>query len=646
MMMKPALAILACLISAAASAATAADPLADSPAVALAAAMPTGAASQPAGSVSINSSITVEPVLSHQPAQPGQTLYLALEFTIKGDFRVYAVIPGGDVIPLRIQPAEQSPPASGGTASAAVAAGEAMYPPAAESALPGQESHRVYAGHFDVFMPITVVPDAAAGTYTLPLRIQGQACNATTCLPPIDTAVKVKVEVGPRAAPSPAWTSHLQDLLSQARTLGQWQQASEVSPSAGQGSSWASPAPNLPLWSGLGLAFLAGLILNIMPCVLPVIPLKLISIIQQAKQSAHRFEIMGLLYAGGIVLFFVLLAGFNIGLRAVGWSFNWGDHFRYPQFVIGMALLMVALAMNLFGLYTVLVPNALASAQPKRGYLGSLGAGLLTALLSTPCSFAILTFAFAWTLAQPLWLGTIGILVIGLGMASPYALLTAFPSLVARVPKAGLWTDLFKKSMGFVMLLVAAWLLGTQMQDTYPAWIVAYAVVLAFCLWIWGSWLRYDAPASHKWSLRAIAVAVAVAAGVLMLTPQKPMATRFQEYDQAAFAAARADNKVVLVDFTAAWCLTCKTVEHTVYNDPEVAQAIQDQGVVALRGDVSRRDSPAYALLNQLREPGVPVTAVFPPGSSQPIRLYGIFRKADLLDALAKARSPASRESQ
>jgi thiol:disulfide interchange protein len=638
--MKPALTILACLI--AAGAVAAADRVADSPATAPAAAIPPTAASQPAGAVSLNDVITIEPVLSHQPAQPGQTLWLALEFMIKDDFRVYAVMPGSDVIPLRIRPAEQIPSATGGDPSAAVAAGEALYPPATELALPGQPPHQVYAGHFDVFVPITISPQAQAGGYTLRLTIRGQACNAAICLPPFDAALEVKVQVGLQAAPWPAWTSRFQDPLGQARTLRQWQQTYEISP---YGAAWASPAPDLAIWSGLGLAFLAGLILNIMPCVLPVIPLKLLSILQQAKQSARRFEIMGLLYAAGIVLFFVLLAGLNAGLRAAGYGFHWGDHFRYPQFVIGMALLMVALAMNLFGLYTVLAPKAVASIQPRQGYLGSLGAGLLTALLSTPCSFAILTFAFAWTLAQPLWLGTIGILVIGLGMASPYALLTAFPSLVARVPKAGLWTDLFKKSMGFVMLLVAAWLLGTQMQEAYPAWIIAYAVVLAFCLWMWGSWLSYDAPAGRKWSLRALALALAVAAGVLMLTPAKPLATRFEEYDQAAFTAARAADKVVLVDFTASWCLTCKTVEQTVYNDPEVAKAIQAQGVLALRGDVSRRDSPAYALLNQLREPGVPVTAVFAPGSPQPIRLYGIFKKADLLDALTKARSPASRES-
>jgi thiol:disulfide interchange protein len=206
--------------------------------------------------------------------------------------------------------------------------------------------------------------------------------------------------------------------------------------------------------------------------------------------------------------------------------------------------------------------------------------------------------------------------------------------------------ELFKQSMGFVMVLVAIWLIGTLSEAVYTIWVMAYATVLAFCLWVWGTWVRYDAPLGRKIAVRGAAAALAVAAGFWMLSAPRPLAVRFEPFDETRIAAARGQGRIVLVDFTANWCLTCKLVEHQVYNDRSVAEELARRNVLVMKGDITTRDLPANRMLfDELKEPGVPVSVVFPPtgggvtkgNQRPPIRLHGIFSKADLLKALDEA---------
>jgi thiol:disulfide interchange protein DsbD len=281
-----------------------------------------------------------------------------------------------------------------------------------------------------------------------------------------------------------------------------------------------------------------------------------------------------------------------------------------------------------------------AAIEAGRGVLGAVGMGFLMAILATPCSFAILATAFGWAQFQPLWLGTVGILLIGAGMAAPHAVLAAFPGIVSRIPRAGRWSELFKQFVGFVFLLIAAWLVGTQMQEAYPAWVLAYAVVLATCVWIWGTWVRYDAPARKRWSVRVAAVVIAAGAGLWMLSPPRPLAVATRPFDAGEISRVRAEGKTVLVKFTASWCLKCKLLDEQIYNDPEVAEALAGRGVVAFVGDVTRTDLPANDMLyGQLAQPGPPVTAILAKGLPEPILLVGSFSKDELLAAVDAARA-------
>ena len=219
-------------------------------------------------------------------------------------------------------------------------------------------------------------------------------------------------------------------------------------------------------------------------------------------------------------------------------------------------------------------------------------------------------------------------------------ILTAFPGLLSKLPKPGRWMELLKQSMGFVMMLVAVWLISTLggKGAEYPLWVVAFAVVLAFGLWMWGSWVRYDAPLARKLVVRGLAVAIVAAAGWWMLTPPRGLAVKFVAFDRDRIENARKAGRVVLVDFTASWCLTCKTVEWRVYDDPQVAEELKARNVLAVEGDITEKGLPANDMLyKELKEPGVPVSVVFPPGEGKPIRLHGIFSKEDLLKAVKEA---------
>jgi thiol:disulfide interchange protein len=397
----------------------------------------------------------------------------------------------------------------------------------------------------------------------------------------------------------------------------------------------------LDTWAGLALAVLAGLILNVMPCVLPVIPLRVLSLVQMAGQGRRRLVLMGLAFAGGIVLFFVGIAAINVVVRLT-WqeSFSISGLFELPGARVAMALIVVALAANLFGLFTVTVPQRLAALDrrpSRRGLAASAGMGLMMALLATPCSFAVLAQAFAWAQVVSLPLGTGAIVLIGVGMAAPHAMLVAFPGLLKKLPRPGAWMELFKQSMGFALLPVAVWLIFAGSEAVYPLWVIDYAIVLTACLWIAGRWVRYDAPPARKALVRGGALVVAVAAGVWMLTPGAPPAVTFETFDAARIDEAVRGGKTVLVKFTADTCTSCRWIDWHVYDRSDVARELQARQVVAFKGDTTNRGSPAWRMLKERYASAVPLTVILGPGGKD-VRLEGEFSKERLFEAIGPGK--------
>jgi thiol:disulfide interchange protein DsbD len=256
--------------------------------------------------------------------------------------------------------------------------------------------------------------------------------------------------------------------------------------------------------------------------------------------------------------------------------------------------------------------------------------------MSTPCSFAYLATAFVWAQTRPLWLGSLAIVLIGVGMSLPYIMLVLFPQLVRRMPRPGRWMELFKHAMGFVLLGVAIWLLTTLPSENLP-WVLGYAIVLSACLWMWGRWVGFGSSKAKLWTVRAIAAALAIAAGWWMLSGPTPLAVDFGPFDRQAISAAVDADRPVLIDFTADWCLNCKTVENTVYRDSRVGRLVRDKNVLAIKGDVTDAGSAAALMLEQeLGEPGVPVSVLFVPGQPEPVRFHGVFSADALVAELEK----------
>ena len=264
--------------------------------------------------------------------------------------------------------------------------------------------------------------------------------------------------------------------------------------------------------------------------------------------------------------------------------------------------------------------------------------GFLAAILSTPCSFGILAAVFAWAQGQDLFISSVVFLFIGLGMALPYGIFTPFSGVLKHLPRAGQWMELFKQSLGFLFLLIAVFLLFSMPADIRGS-VLYFAVILAFCVWMWGSWVNFSTPELKKWAVRITAVIIAVAAGIILLTP-KEQKIDWQKYDAKKIQQARDESRPVLIKFTADWCLSCKVVDKLVFARDDVAQLIEQKNVLPIKADTTFKDSPATnALKNIYNEPGVPVTILLLPDKKEPVRWHGKSFAEQLKEYLEKLPS-------
>ena len=490
--------------------------------------------------------------------------------------------------------------------------GDAIFPKWEIFTDPVGSKVEVYAGDFTVFVPITLAKATAKQiTADVEVTITGITCTSKLCLPPFEKTLQTQIEWGERDS----W-----------KYISSETKGDTVSP--GQ----IAKGPDYSIWVALALAFIAGLGLNIMPCVWPILPLIIMRIVDQAKSGRRQSVIMGLAFCVGILLFFACLAGANIILQSFyERSLNWGDHLRNPAIVTALSLLMIVMALFMFGIFTVTVPSSIASKSGSgKGYAGSVGMGFLAAILSTPCSFGILTVAFVWAQGQPLFLGTLAIMVIGLGMAAPYAILTSMPGWLKRLPKGGRWMELFKQTLGFLLLIIAVKLIKASPAENRIN-LLYFAVVLSFCIWMWSTWVTFGSKFSRKLIVRGIAVLLVVLSFWFFFRPEL---VDWQDYDSVLIESAKAEQTPVLVKFTADWCTNCEIVDKFVFGRKDVAKLIDEKGVLAVKGDTTKATLPATLdLSNVYKEPGVPVTLLFLPGETEPVRLRELFF-ADELKAL------------
>ena len=386
----------------------------------------------------------------------------------------------------------------------------------------------------------------------------------------------------------------------------------------------------------MGLALLGGLILNLMPCVLPVLSLKLLAALPRAGHTQHQTQMSFLATATGIVLSFLLLALVTATLKVSGVAIGWGVQFQNPLFLVALVAVLVLFACNLGGFFEVPLPRAVAAVAEQRS-LGSVATGAFATLLATPCSAPFLGTALGFALASgPSEI--IGIfLAMGLGMALPYLLVAGFPRLARVLPRPGAWMIHLRRVLALLLAGTAVWLLWVLAGEIGMRAALAVGLLMAFAALVLGV-LRQ----ATRWAMLALVLATALLVPVLV-PPSRSVAAAsgpWQRFDPAAIAGLVRDGHVVFVDVTADWCLTCKVNERFVLETDAIRAALTAPNVVAMRADWTRPDPAINAYLNRFGRYGIPFNAAYGPAAPGGVPLPELLTPGAVTGALAQAANP------
>ena len=489
----------------------------------------------------------------------------------------------------------------------------------------------VYEGEIFIRASLPTPEGAAAGTYPIRTNVTYQACDDKMCLAPVTTPVTVGVTLaaGGEAANPEFFTS-----------------AGDEAADGRQGAGASSAGRGFPWFVLLG--FLGGLILNAMPCVLPVLSLKVFGLMKSAEGGRRAVTAGGLATAVGIILSFLLMAGAAIGARAAGVAVGWGIQFQEPLFVGALAVVILLFALNMWGLFEIHLPVGLArvgSAGPAEGLAGHLVTGFFATLMATPCSAPFLGTALGFALTQDAGTTIAMFGAIGTGMASPYLLLAAFPAAGRILPRPGAWMATFRIVMGFLLAATLVWLLFVMSGLVSSPRVAFFEIgLLAVALAVW---LR-SRPAQGRATRRLAGVAAAAltvlavstvavgrseAGSVTIGVAPEDRLIAWQPFDRERAEELAAEGSYVFVDVTADWCFTCKVNETLFLETEEVAGAFKERGVIAMRADWTRRDESIGRYLADFGRYGIPFYVLYRP-DREPYVFSELISKSAILDLL------------
>ena len=388
----------------------------------------------------------------------------------------------------------------------------------------------------------------------------------------------------------------------------------------------------------LGGMFLGGLILNLMPCVFPVIGLKIMGFVQQAGADRRKVALHGMAFALGVLISFGVLSGILFLAReaAGGSSIGWGYQLQNPWVVLGLMLLMFVLALNLFGVFEIGAgaTSIGGSLQSKQGIVGSLFSGVLATLVATPCSAPFLGTAIGASIALPAMQFFTAFAAMAIGLALPYLALSIFPNLVKILPRPGAWMESFKQAMSFPLFATAGYLLwvyaGQIGLENLLSPIIGLTLI-AIAAWIHGRW---NLPHKSR-SIRMIAgISVIIFAGVGIWLAQPPEAKdlTWEPWSESRVTELLAEQRPVYIDFTAQWCATCQVNKKRAYTK-EVVALMKQKRVATLKADKTNPNPAIESALRQLGRSAIPVNVLLAPGK-EPIILPELLSPEDLLKAL------------
>jgi thiol:disulfide interchange protein len=493
---------------------------------------------------------------------------------------------------------------------------------------------------------IQVPADAKPGDYPVAGVIGFHTCDdAVNCDLPQGAEFQTELTVAPAGAESPKPAAPLDFRPASYAKVAALAEQRAAAPAAKAAAPAVKPvAPKeepLALWKAIGFGLLGGFILNFMPCVLPVIGLKLLSFLEQGgKSRAHVFA-LNVCYTLGILAVFMVLA-----TLAAFAGFAWGE--RSTSFNIGLTCVVFVMALSFLGVWEIPIPGFVGSGKgveiaAREGAVGAFAKGILTTVLATPCSGPFLGAVFAFCAHQPPQTVYLIFSMIGLGMAMPYLVIGAFPRLIRFLPRPGAWMDTFKQFLGFVLLGTVVYLFWT-LNRTYLVPTFALLIGLWFGCW-WIGRTPLFASLSRKiraWFAGALA---ATAVGVFAFLFLTPAVLDGEPFSQTRLETLAKQGKTVVLDFTANWCPTCQVNSRFVINSEEVNEALKQHNAVLMVADWSDYgDEVKRALVTLTASESLPVLVVFPGGrADDPIILRDLLTKRQLIEAIEQASGSSSK---
>jgi thiol:disulfide interchange protein/DsbC/DsbD-like thiol-disulfide interchange protein len=523
-----------------------------------------------------------------------------------------------------------------------------------EALLPGEPAPRYHAGSVAWTTMVKIPADAKPGKYALDGMIGYQVCQDDACDLPRGASFTGKLSVGASAQVAGATPLRFADgkygqAAKLARTLDT--RRAEIEPDTALAPS-DSDLSSLPVVMLFG--FLGGFLLNFMPCVLPVIGLKILSFAEQSGRHRAQILTLNIWYSLGLMSVFLVLAvlatGASLGLSEE--NLGWGQQFTSTTFNIVMVGLVFAMALSFLGIWEIPIPGFASSGKAndlasREGFVGAFTKGAMATVLSTPCSGPFLGPVFGFTLTQPPEVTFLIFGAMGLGMASPYLLIGAFPRLIRFLPKPGAWMETFKHIMGFVLLGTIVFLFTFMDKDYIVPTFAMMIGIWAACWWIGRISFVEPLPVRMKaWAQGAVVALVVGWASFHWLTPHESIIP-WQNFSRAEVQRLTAEGNTVLVDFTADWCLTCKVNLARAIETDDVKELLAKNKVVPLLADWTEPSDEIKSALESINRNSIPQLAIYPPGKdSKPIVLSDLISKQQVLEAIAQAgpSKPAPKE--
>jgi thiol:disulfide interchange protein DsbD len=399
--------------------------------------------------------------------------------------------------------------------------------------------------------------------------------------------------------------------------------------------------PEIGFLTAIFFAFLGGLILNLMPCVLPVLSLKILSLVKEAAENPRTLFQHGLVFTGGVLASFWLLAGLLILLQAAGRHVGWGFQLQSPAFLIALAFLFFLFGLNLFGVFEIgtSLTGIGESWRKRRGFAGSFSSGVLATVVATPCTAPFMGSALGYALSQPPWVSISIFISLGLGLSAPYLILCAHPAFLRFLPKPGAWMIALKRFLGFLLMATTAWLawvLSLQAGQKSVLWLLGGLLTAGFGVWLPGR--------------RKVVAVCFIAAGLLISFPgtyPEPAGAKksfapasrdqiaWEPYSEERLLELQNQGRAVFINFTAAWCLTCQINERVALRSPRVAEAFRRADIAALKADWTSQDDKIARALGSYGRNSIPLYVLHRKKGKPPIILPELLTPAIVLEALA-----------